>query len=97
MRNTVVHDYFPNNDATLKDLVLNTACLAQAIRRCLANHFHNHGGCLVPTSDVDSEYMGIKGESPYAAGYDALYIESSPSHDKETYLRTFTRNVITPC
>ena len=63
MRNTVVHDYFPNNDATLKDLVLNTACLAQAIRRCLANHFHNHGGCLVPTSDVDSEYMGIKGET----------------------------------
>lgn len=97
MFNTITQDYFPQNDATLKDLILNNACYIQAIIRCLGDHFHNHGGCLVPTGDIMSKFKGVKGEAPYNAGYTALQDENSPSHDKETYLRTFTRNVITPC
>lgn len=92
MRDTVPADNYPTDDATFKKLALDAMTLALGIRKCLANHFHPHGGCLVPTSDTDGAWAGYRGSSPYKSGYKALYLEANPSESDEVYFRTFTRN-----
>jgi len=97
MVNSVKSDKFPLDDATLKQLILDAACKAEAIARALDKHTHPvHGGKIVPYGDTMAEMKKVQGESPYKSGYAAAKGESAPANSDEAYLRMFTRNLITP-
>ena len=98
MVNSVPVDRYPMDDATMKTLILDTACKCEAIARCLDNHVHPapHGNKLVPYGDTMSEMKKVKGETPYKSAYKAVAGEGTASNTDETYLRMFTRNLITP-
>lgn len=96
--------HFGDDDATLKELILNTACRVQAIEELLneTHHMceytvkHNMSDILIKKSDIEARANSIKGQEPYLSGYKSTKSHGSPSHSAGSYLRAFMRNLFDP-
>jgi len=100
MVDSIKNSSFTTEDATMKELILNTACRVEAIERLLESttHLGEHTPHipLILKSEVEGLANSIKKERPYASAYKSVKREGSASHSDNTYLRAFSRNLIDP-